>query len=83
MTSYTKKHKDQGLVVIAIHNSQGADYLDAFIAERGYTLPIAVDDRRKRTTLRHLELAPIRPPQPRLPAGLAQSGRRSTRPQPN
>ena len=39
-----KKHKDQGLVVIAIHNSQGADDLAAFIAERGYTLPIAVDD---------------------------------------
>ena len=39
---YTK-HKDQGLVVIAIHNSQGADDLDAFVAERGYTLPIAVD----------------------------------------
>ena len=38
-----KKHKDQGLVVIAIHNSQGADNLDAFVAERGYTLPIAVD----------------------------------------
>ena len=38
-----KKHKDQGLVVIAIHNSQGADDLDAFVAERGYTLPIAVD----------------------------------------
>ncbi|MCY3792380.1 MAG: TlpA disulfide reductase family protein, partial [Gemmatimonadetes bacterium] len=38
-----KKHKDQGLVVIAIHNSQGADDLDTFIAEQGYTLPIAVD----------------------------------------
>ena len=38
-----KKHKDQGLVVIAIHNSQGAGDLDAFIAEQGYTLPIAVD----------------------------------------
>ena len=38
-----KKHKDQGLVVIAIHNSQGAGDLDAFIAEQGYALPIAVD----------------------------------------
>ena len=43
MTSYTKNTKTKGLVVIAIHNSQGADDLDAFIAERGYTLPIAVD----------------------------------------
>ena len=39
-----KKHKDQGLVVIAIHSAEGADDLDAFIAERGYTLPIAVDE---------------------------------------
>ena len=39
-----KKHKDQGLVVIAIHSAEGADDVDAFIAERGYTLPIAVDD---------------------------------------
>ena len=38
-----KKHKDEGLVVIAIHSSEGADDVDAFIAERGYTLPIAVD----------------------------------------
>ena len=38
-----KKHKDQGLVVIAIHSAEGADDVDAFIAERGYTLPIAVD----------------------------------------
>ena len=38
-----KKHKDQGLVAIAIHNFQGADDLDAFVVERGYTLPIAVD----------------------------------------
>ena len=39
-----KKHKDEGLVVIAIHSAEGADDVDAFIAERGYTLPIAVDD---------------------------------------
>ncbi len=39
-----KKHKDEGLVVIAIHSAEGADDLDAFIAERGYTLPIAVDE---------------------------------------
>ena len=39
-----KKHKDQGLVVIAIHSAEGADDADAFIAERGYTLPIAVDE---------------------------------------
>ena len=39
-----KKHKDEGLVVIAIHSAEGADDLDAFVAERGYTLPIAVDD---------------------------------------
>ena len=39
-----EKHKDQGLVVIAVHSSEGADDLDAFIAERGYTLPIAVDE---------------------------------------
>ena len=38
-----KKHKDQGLVVIAIHSAEEADDLDAFVAERGYTLPIAVD----------------------------------------
>ena len=38
-----KKHKDEGLVVIAIHSAEGADDVDAFIAERGYTLPIAVD----------------------------------------
>ena len=38
-----KKHKDEGLVVIAIHSAEGADDLDAFIAERGYTVPIAVD----------------------------------------
>ena len=44
MTSYTKKHKDQGLVVIAIHSADEADDVDAFIAERGYTLPIAVDE---------------------------------------
>ena len=43
-TSYTKKHKDQGLVVIAIHSAEEADDVDAFIAERGYTLPIAVDE---------------------------------------
>ncbi len=39
-----KKHKDQGLVVIAIHSAEGADDVDTFIAERGYTLPIAVDE---------------------------------------
>ena len=39
-----KKHKDQGLVVIAIHSAEGADDVDAFVAERGYTLPIAVDE---------------------------------------
>ena len=39
-----KKHKDQGLVVIAIHSAEGADEVDAFIAEHGYTLPIAVDE---------------------------------------
>ena len=39
-----KKHKDEGLVVIAIHSAEGADGLDAFVAERGYTLPIAVDE---------------------------------------
>ncbi len=39
-----KKHKDEGLVVIAIHSAEGADGLDAFIAERGYELPIAVDE---------------------------------------
>ena len=39
-----KKHKDQGLVVIAIHSTEGADDVDAFIAERGYTVPIAVDE---------------------------------------
>ena len=39
-----KKHKDQGLVVIAIHSAEGADDVDAFIAERGYELPIAVDE---------------------------------------
>ena len=39
-----KKHKDDGLVVIAIHSAEGADDVDAFIAERGYTLPIAVDE---------------------------------------
>ena len=38
-----KKHKDQGLVVIAIHSAEGAGDVDAFIAERGYTVPIAVD----------------------------------------
>ena len=39
-----EKHKDQGLVVIAIHSAEGAEDVDAFIAERGYTLPIAVDE---------------------------------------
>ena len=39
-----KKHKDQGLVVIAIHSAEEADDVDAFVAERGYTLPIAVDE---------------------------------------
>ncbi len=39
-----KKHKDQGLVVIAIHSAEGADDVEAFVAERGYALPIAVDD---------------------------------------
>ena len=39
-----KKHKDQGLVVIAIHSAEEADDVDAFIAERGYTVPIAVDE---------------------------------------
>ena len=39
-----KKHKDQGLIVIAIHSAEGADEVDAFIAEHGYTLPIAVDE---------------------------------------
>ena len=39
-----KKHKDQGLVVIAIHSAEEADEVDAFISERGYTLPIAVDE---------------------------------------
>ena len=39
-----KKHKGEGLVVIAIHSAEGADDVDAFIAERGYTLPIAVDE---------------------------------------
>ena len=39
-----KKQKDEGLVVIAIHSAEGADDVDAFIAEHGYTLPIAVDD---------------------------------------
>ncbi len=39
-----KKHKDEGLVVIAIHSAEGADDVDAFVAKRGYTLPIAVDE---------------------------------------
>ena len=39
-----KNHKDQGLVVIAIHSAEEADDVDAFVAERGYTLPIAVDE---------------------------------------
>ena len=39
-----KKHKDEGLVVIAIHSAEEADDADAFVAERGYTLPIAVDE---------------------------------------
>ena len=39
-----KKHKGEGLVVIAIHSAEGADAVDAFIAERGYELPIAVDE---------------------------------------
>ena len=39
-----KKHKGQGLVVIAIHSAEEADDVDAFISERGYTLPIAVDE---------------------------------------
>ena len=39
-----KKHKDEGLVVIAIHSADEADDVDAFVAERGYTLPIAVDE---------------------------------------
>ena len=39
-----KKHKDQGLIVLAIHSAEGADEVDAFIAERGYELPIAVDE---------------------------------------
>ena len=39
-----KKHKDEGLVVIAIHSAEGADDVDAFVAERGHTLPIAVDE---------------------------------------
>ena len=39
-----KKHKDQGLVVIAIHSAEEAGDVDAFVAERGYTLPIAVDE---------------------------------------
>ena len=38
-----KKHKDEGLVVIAIHSADEADDLAAFVAERGYELPIAVD----------------------------------------
>ena len=38
-----KKHKNQDLVVIAIHSADEADDVDAFIAERGYELPIAVD----------------------------------------
>ncbi|MDE2806953.1 MAG: TlpA disulfide reductase family protein [Gemmatimonadota bacterium] len=32
-----KKHKNQGLVVIAIHSAEEADDVDAFIAERGYS----------------------------------------------
>ena len=39
-----KKHKNQGLVVIAIHSAEEADEVDAFVAEHGYTLPIAVDE---------------------------------------
>ena len=39
-----KKHKDQGLVVIAIHSAKKADDVDAYIAQLGYTLPVAVDD---------------------------------------
>lgn len=39
-----KKHKDQGLVVIAIHSAEKADDVDAFIAQLGYTLPVAVDE---------------------------------------
>ena len=39
-----KQHKDDGLVVIAIHSAEEADDVDAFVAERGYTLPIAVDE---------------------------------------
>ena len=39
-----KKHKDQGLVVIAIHSAEKADDVDAFIAQLGYALPVAVDE---------------------------------------
>ena len=72
-----KKHKDEGLVVIAIHSAEGADDLAAFVAERGYTLPIAVDAGASAQRYGIWSFPQSVLLRPQLPAGLDQSGRRN------
>jgi RNA polymerase sigma factor (sigma-70 family) len=37
------KYKDRGLVVIGVHSAQDGDKAGAFLKEKGYTFPVAVD----------------------------------------
>lgn len=37
------KHKDQGLVVIGVHTTSGADKMPAFVDEQKITYPVCID----------------------------------------
>lgn len=38
-----QKHKDQGLVVIGVHTTNGADKMTAFVDEQKITYPVCID----------------------------------------
>ena len=67
-----KKHKDQGLVVIAIHSAEGSRRCGRLHRRTRLYVAHSSGRRRERTALRHLELPPIHPPRPRLSDSLAQ-----------
>lgn len=37
------KHKDQGLVLIGVHSTNGGEKMEAFVKERGVNYPVAID----------------------------------------
>ena len=44
------KHKDQGLVVLGVHTTNGGDGMASFVAEQKITYPVAIDVDDKTTS---------------------------------